>query len=114
MTIITEGTVAHLHGDLTHSGVTNNIINSLSVSLQKIVSGGDKNIRIDCEKVRTADISGLQLLYVWMQTARFRGVEPELVNLSLNLKQTLQNMGFGCCFTGNSSHPETLALFPVL
>jgi anti-anti-sigma regulatory factor len=113
MTIVREGTVAHLHGDLTHSGVTNNIISSLSVSLQKIVSGGDKNIRIDCERIRTADISGLQLLYVWMQTARFRGVEPELVNLSENLKQTIQRMGFGCCFTGNNTHPETLALFSV-
>lgn len=114
MAISTESTVAHLQGDLTHTGVTNNIIHSLAGTLDKIVSGGDKNISIDCKGIRTVDISGLQLLYVWMQTARFRGVEPELVNLSGSLLQTFDNMGFGCCFTGDSSHPETLALFPVI
>ncbi|MBK5274942.1 MAG: STAS domain-containing protein [Desulfuromonadales bacterium] len=107
----TEGTVAHLQGDLTHSGVTNNIINSLAVSLQKTISEGDTKIRIDCESMRTADICGLQLLFVWMQSARFRGVEPELINLSGDLRQNMQKMGFEHCFTGNSSDPETLALF---
>jgi anti-anti-sigma regulatory factor len=113
MAISTESSVAHLQGDLTHTGVTHNIIHSLAGTLQKIVSGGDKNISIDCKSIHTADISGLQLLYVWMQSARFRGVEPELVNLSDSLLQTFDNMGFGCCFTGDSDHPETLALFPV-
>jgi anti-anti-sigma regulatory factor len=106
MIICTEGTVAHLQGDLTHSGVTQNIIDLLAASLQKIVSGGEKNIRIDCKRIRAADISGLQLLYVWMQCARFRGVEPALVNLSDNLRRTMQRMGLEQCFTGNSAHPE--------
>jgi anti-anti-sigma regulatory factor len=114
MKICTKGTVAHLQGDLTHTGVTNNIADSLAVALQIIVSGGDKYIHIDCERIRSADISGLQLLYVWMQCARFRGVEPALVNLSDSLRQTIQRMGFGHCFTGNGTHPEALALFPVL
>lgn len=108
MTICMEGTVAHLRGDLTHSGVTQNIIKLLAVSLQKIESGGEKNIRIDCGRIRYADISGLQLLYVWMQCARFRGVETELVNLPDSLLLTMQRMGFGHCFTGNSAHPETI------
>jgi anti-anti-sigma regulatory factor len=114
MATFMKDSVACLRGDLTHSGVTYNIINSLAVTLQKIVSGGNKCIRIDCKGIRTADISGLQLLYIWMQSARFRGVEPELVNMSDNLLETFNEMGFGCCFTGDSSHPDTLALFPVL
>ena len=101
MEICTERTVAHLHGDLTHSGVTHNIINSLAVSLQRIVTGGYKNIHIDCEKTRTADFNGLQLLFVWMQSARFRGVEPELINLPDSLRQSMQRMGFEHCFAGN-------------
>lgn len=113
MAIYTEGTVAHLKGDLTHSGVTRNIINSLSAALQQIAAGGEKYFRIDCTRIRTADISGLQLLYVWMQCARFRGVETELVNLPRRLRQSMQTLGFGNSFTGNSSHPETLALFPA-
>jgi ABC-type transporter Mla MlaB component len=100
MAIYSEDTVAHLQGDLTHSGVTRNIINSLAVSLQQVVSGSEKNIRIDCGKVRAADISGMQLLYVWMQCARFRGVEPELVNLPDSLQHALQGMGIGHCFSG--------------
>jgi ABC-type transporter Mla MlaB component len=100
MTIYTEGTVARLQGDLTHSGATHNIIDLLAASLQKIVSGEDKNIRIDCGRIGAADFSGLQLLYVWMQCARFRGVEPELVNLSDSLLQTLQSMGLSHCFAG--------------
>jgi ABC-type transporter Mla MlaB component len=97
--------VAYLSGNLTHIGVTDNIINSLAISLQKIESEGEKSIRIDCGKVRSADISGLQLLYVWMQCARFRGVEPELVNLPEGLRQSLLSTGLGHCFTEfNASH----------
>ena len=107
MEICTEGTVAHLQGDLTHSGVTNNIINLLAASLQTIVSGGNKNLRIDCERICTADISGLQLLYVWMHSARIRGVETELINLSDNMQQSMQRMGFAHCFSGISTQPET-------
>lgn len=102
MKIYLKGMVARLHGDLTHSGVTRSIINSLAVILQKTVSGGETNLRIDCSKVRSADISGLQLLYVWMQCARFRGVEPELVNLPRTLQLTMEMMGLGHCFTGDS------------
>jgi anti-anti-sigma regulatory factor len=106
MAIKMEGPVAHLQGDLTHLGVTHNIINSLAVSLHQIVPGREKNFRIDCTRIRAADISGLQLLYVWMQCARFRGVEPVLVNLSASLQKTMRGMGLGHCFTGNSTYPE--------
>jgi len=100
MKIVTKDMVTHLHGDLTHSGVTHSIITLLAASLQRMTAGGRKNIRIDCGRVRTADTSGLQLLYVWMQCARFRGVEPELVNLPDSLQQTMQRMGLGHCFAG--------------
>lgn len=106
MTFYKKGTVAHLHGDLTHSGVTQNIIDSLAVSLHKMESGGEMNICIDCGRIRSADISGLQLLYVWMQCARFRGVETKLVNLSDSLRRTLHKLGLGHCFIGNSMHQK--------
>jgi anti-anti-sigma regulatory factor len=108
MKIYKEVTVAHLKGDLTQSGVIYNIINLLAVSMQKIVSGGDKKIRIDCEMIHTADIRGLQMLYVWMQSARTRGVEPELINLSRSLRQSMKRMGFDNCFKIISNHKETL------
>jgi anti-anti-sigma regulatory factor len=103
MNIYTKGTVAHLQGDLTHSGVTDNIINSLSVSLQQVASGGEKKFHIDCGRIGTADFRGLQLLYVWMQCARFRGVEPVLVNLSDTLQKIMKTTGLGHCFTSKTS-----------
>ena len=98
MAIYSEGTVAHLQGDLTHAGVTHTIVNSLGSLLNRIASGGEKNFRIDCKRIRTIDISGLQLLYVWMQCARFRGVEPELINIPDSLHQTIKKMELGHCF----------------
>lgn len=91
--------VTYLYGTLTHSGVTDNIINSLAISLQKVELAGEKSIRIDCGKISSADISGLQLLYVWMQCARFRGVEPKLVNLSAGLLLSIKSAGLGHYFT---------------
>ena len=103
MKIIAKNTIAHLHGDLTHEGMTSNIKKSLAVSLLKIETDGEKKISIDCGRVRSADISGLQLLYVWMQCARFRGVEPRLVNLTDALQQTLLRMGLGHCFADSNA-----------
>lgn len=98
MTICMEEKVAHLQSDLTYSGMTQNILDSLDVSLQQTESGGERNIRIDCGKIRKTDINGLQLLYVWMQCARFVGVASELFNLPVNLQQTLKRMGLEHCF----------------
>ncbi len=98
MTICMNGRVVHIKGDLTLSGVTCGSIDSMAKSLQQIEYSGEKNIRIDCISIRAADISGLQLLYVWMQCARFSGVESELVNLPVNLQRTIKNMDVGHCF----------------
>jgi len=98
MKICLKGTVAHLLGDLTNSGMSHGSIDALNVSLLQIEAGGRKNIRIDCTKIRLADICGLQLLYVWMQCVRLRGVEPELVNLSDSLQQAIHGLGLWHCF----------------
>lgn len=94
--------IAQLQGDLTDSGVTGSCIDSLSHSLQLIQSDGAKNIRIDCGRVRRVDLGGLRLLYTWMQCARFRGVELELVNLSDSLRQVMHRCGLGHCFTAQT------------
>ncbi len=98
MKIITTGTVAHLQGDLTHSGISHTITKSLAAALQQIVTRGLKTLHIDCSRIHCADASGLQLLYVWMQCARFRGVEPTLINLPDYLKLSMRSMEFGDCF----------------
>ena len=93
MRIVMNGTTGQLHGDLTDSEASGSCIDSLSDSLQQIEAGGAKNIRIDCAKILKADMGGFRLLYVWMQCARFRGVELELVNLSESLLQHMRSLG---------------------
>jgi len=96
MTIRMAGAEARLEGDWTLTGVTRNL-DSLALSLQQLESGSDKKLRIDCGQMKEADISGLQLLNVWMQCVRFRGVEPTLVNVPERLRHAMQVL-VGHCF----------------
>ena len=89
MTICMTGTEARLEGDWTITGVTSNI-DSMALSLQQLEPGSGKNLRVDCGEIKEADISGLQLLNVWIQCARFRGVEPMLVNVPNKLRHAMQ------------------------
>lgn len=89
MPICMTGTGARLDGDWTLTGVTRDI-DSLAHSLQQLEPGSEKNLRIDCGQMKEADISGLQLLNVWMECARFRGVEPKLVNVPESLQHAMQ------------------------
>lgn len=89
MAICITGNEARLVGDWTLTGVTSNI-DSLSLSLQQLVPGKNKDFRVDCGDIKDADVSGLQLLNVWLQCARFRGVEPMLVNVPVKLRHAMQ------------------------
>ena len=107
MLMYIEGRVVHLQGHLTRAGVTDGSIDSLAVFLLQIGSG-EKKLRIDCGRIRATDITGLQLLYIWMQCARFNGLEPELVNLSNIMQEAIQSMGLRHHFTGNNTSRELL------
>ena len=96
MTIRMVGTEVHLDGDWTLAGAACNI-DSLALSLQQIVSGREKNLRIDCRQLAKADASGLQLLRVWLECARMRGEEPTLVNIPEKLRYAMQDL-IGNCF----------------
>src|ERR1039457_2508997 len=93
MNIYLSGSMAHLEGDWTHAGVTESSIELLTDALQQIEPGVAKGFQIDCRNVRAIDITGLQLLYVWMQCVKLRGVEPDLVNPSNNLQQAFRSVG---------------------
>jgi ABC-type transporter Mla MlaB component len=89
MKVYSEGTITHLQGDITHAEITLNIINSLDEALHMTTRTGEKKIQIVCDKIKSADISGLQLLSVWMQCARLRGLDPELVDLPEKFKKVM-------------------------
>jgi ABC-type transporter Mla MlaB component len=105
MTICIAGTEARLEGDWTLTGVTRNL-DSLALSLQQLESGSGKKLRIDCGQMEEADISGLQLLNVWMQCVRFRGVEPTLVNVPEKLRHAMQVL-VGYCLMDTCLKPHS-------
>lgn len=91
MTIRVDGAEVHLDGDWTLAGAARNI-DSLALSLQQIGVGMEKKLRIDCRQVIKADASGMQLLHVWLECARLRGVEPTLVNIPERLRHAMQGL----------------------
>ena len=86
-----------LSGDWTISGVVKQM-DSLSNTLQSLESCGNKKLHVDCRYIKSIDMSGLQLLHVWMECARMRGVEPQLVNLPVDMHHKIQNLGLGQYF----------------
>jgi ABC-type transporter Mla MlaB component len=102
MRIFMNGTTGQLQGDLTDSGVTQRCIVALADFLRQIESS-ERKIRIDCGKILRADLNGLRVLYTWMQCARLRGVELELINPSACLWQVMQSFALGSCFTDQAA-----------
>jgi ABC-type transporter Mla MlaB component len=86
MRIHKTDTMAHLEGNWTHTEITYKNIDSLSVVLEQIGSGCDKNLKISFERVSKIDAFGLQFLYIWLHCFKFQGIELELENLPNNMQ----------------------------
>jgi anti-anti-sigma regulatory factor len=93
----------NLAGDWTISGVVGQL-DSLSSSLDKLESAKKKRVHIDCGKIDAIDMSGLQLLHVWLELVKMRGMEADLVNLPADMQQNIRHLGLGQCFTDNYSN----------
>lgn len=98
MTVRMAGKVAHLEGDWSMAGVADNI-ESLVQSLHQVESEGRKSFFINCGQIEEADSSVLQLLNVWVESARLRGIEPKLVNVSDGLLRAINELGFSQLFS---------------
>lgn len=93
MTFRMIGTEVYLEGDWTYAAVSQNL-ESLALSLEQLESGMGAKFSVDCRQVTKVDANGLQVLRVWMECARMRGVEPKLVNMSKSLKKTMHQYDF--------------------
>ena len=96
MSVRMAGTVAHLEGDWTMTGVADNI-DSVLLSLNQLESRGEKSFQINCGQVVETDTCGMQLLNVWVECARLRGIEPKLVNVTDAMQRALRELGPGQC-----------------
>jgi len=99
MAIRMEGTDVILTGDWNISGVVGHV-DTLSNILQQVDDLGQKTLKVDCGEIKSVDFNGLQLLKVWLQCARFRGLEPKLVNLSESMRRLMLVTGFALSDTG--------------
>lgn len=93
MTVRMAGTVAHMEGDWTMTAVADNV-ESMAVSLRQLESRGKKSFWINCGKMKEADTSALQLLNVWVECARLRGIRPKLVNVNDRMLRAINELGF--------------------
>jgi anti-anti-sigma regulatory factor len=98
MAVRMAGTVAHLEGDWTISGVAENI-ESMVLSLKQLESDGKRIIWINCGNIDETDTGGLQLLNVWVECARLRGIEPKLVNVTDSMLRAINEFGFSHLFS---------------
>lgn len=92
----TNDTGVKLSGHWNTSGVVLQI-ESLS-TLNQLESGLEKLSSVDCSGISSIDMSGLQLLHVWLQCVRLRGGKPELTNLPQSMRQIIKQAGLQNCF----------------
>lgn len=105
MKVDISGTMAYLVGNWTRTEMTDWNIDSLAISLQQLKVAGVKNVQIDCGQLNEVDASGLQLLYIWLRSFKFKGIDIEIVNLPERLRKTLLRLTQKICQTEKSFDP---------
>lgn len=98
MKVNVSGTMAQLMGNWTRTEMTDRNIESLAFSLQQLKVAGVKNLRIDCGQLNEIDASGLQVLYIWLRSFRFRGIDLQMINPPRKLRKTLQGLLIKLCY----------------
>lgn len=102
------GVAANLSGDWTMNSVSHQIESLLTISsdVGELVPK-NKTLVVDCSGINKIDMSGLQLLYVWVQCLKIKGLQAELVNLSDGMRSTVQQVGLHNVF--KSSHDPAVS-----
>ncbi len=90
----------HLSGDWTISGVDSQFT-SLNKTLSTLSSSQNKILLADCTHIDSIDMSGLQLLYVWMECAKIQDITIQLINQPDSMQQCIHRLGFQHSFQNN-------------
>lgn len=96
MRVQMSGSTARLVGDWSLAGVNQHNLDTLSAALQQIEPAATRRLLIDCRQVHALDATGRQILTVWLQCVKLRGVEPELLIPANTLQQTFRDLGIRC------------------
>lgn len=81
----------HLSGDWTIDGLVSQL-RQLTQSLQ-ILESDVGYFHIDCGKIEAIDMSGFQLLHVWMELLKMHGVAPKIVNPPDYMQKSIKRLG---------------------
>ncbi|SJZ50093.1 ABC-type transporter Mla maintaining outer membrane lipid asymmetry, MlaB component, contains STAS domain [Trichlorobacter thiogenes] len=88
------GIATNLSGDWTMNGIPQQVQSLMAISngVGGVVPQNNRLV-VDCSGIKAIDISGLQLLYVWVQCLQIKGLRAELVNLSDGMRSTVHKVG---------------------
>jgi ABC-type transporter Mla MlaB component len=91
------GAAAHLSGDWTIAGVGQQVASLTAFRIDD--AGPGATIAIDCSGIDGIDLSGFQLLFVWLHCIQLRGLRPELVNMPEWMSAAQERQGLATLFT---------------
>ena len=84
----------NLSGDWTMNGISSQV--QLLMAISRGAGEGisqTSRLVVDCSGIKQIDMSGLQLLYVWVQCLQIKGLRAELVNLSDCMRSSVEKVG---------------------
>jgi len=86
----------HLTGDWTIAGVVQQVSRLTEFEIGCARSG--VTVVVDCSGIAGIDLSGFQLLYVWLQCIQLRGLRPKLVNMPEWMREAQELQGVSQVF----------------
>ncbi|MCL2845176.1 MAG: STAS domain-containing protein [Chitinivibrionia bacterium] len=93
-TVVGEKIVFAMEGRL-DANTSPSLWNVLLPSFDKISEGGDlRRVELDFKKIKVLSSAGLRILLLGEKTAKAKGVEMTLVNVSAEIKEIFDMTGF--------------------
>ncbi|MCE1226827.1 MAG: STAS domain-containing protein [Geobacteraceae bacterium] len=102
MNVEQTGIATNLSGDWTMNGIPRQVQSLMEISngVGGVIPQSSRLV-VDCSGIQDIDISGLQLLYVWVQCLQIKGLRAELVNLSDSMRSTVRRVGLHTLLNGS-------------
>ncbi|MDD5286184.1 MAG: STAS domain-containing protein [Desulfuromonadaceae bacterium] len=98
MTVTKSSATSYLNGNWTIAGIVQQVPRLPELKLND--NRTDSTIAIDCSGIEEIDMNGFELLHVWLNCIKLRGLRAELVNMSDSMRDAQKRMGIKQPFEG--------------
>ena len=98
---------AKLTGDWTIAGVKAQVERLTGYTSKTVHEPENSLMTVDCGDIVEIDMTGLQLLYVWLHCVRQRGLQPCLTNLPECMSRLMARLGVDKLFA--DTYPDLAA-----